>query len=242
MANRPRWKARVIFALAGLPALFLLVAILLQIAGDLRRAARASHYTNELKLVGLAIHNFEDVYQRLPPAVRTDKAGRPLSSWRFHVLPFVEAIMMEVHYDDRWDDPTNRWVSSRPFHVYCWSSGKGLPESLHTNVVAITGPGTAFDADRVTRLRDLDSDTILAIAIADSGIHWMEPGDLAIDQVPESITQGVEGYGVHVLFADASVWMLRPDVPLEDLKQFFTIEGARRYDRDEVLGPYALRR
>ena len=237
MANRPRWKARLIFAFVGLVPLLALVAILLPALRSARQAAVASQHTMDLMQIGLAVHNFHDTYHRLPPAVRTDKAGRPLSSWRFQILPFVEAIMMEVHYDDRWDDPANRWLSSSPFHVYCWSSGKGLPESLHTNVVAITGPGTAFDGDRVIRPRDLDSDTILAIGIADSGIHWMEPGDLPIDQVPESITQGVEGYGVHVLFADGSVWMLRPDVPLEDLKKFFTIEGAKRYDRDEVLGP-----
>ena len=150
--------------------------------------------------------------------------------------------MMEVHYDYRWDDPDNRRISSAPSPVYCWSPERSLPESLHTNVVAITGPGTAFDGDRPVRVSDIDSDTILAIEIADSGLHWMEPGDLSIDQVPDSITQGVDGYGVHVLFADGWVWVLRPDVPLEDLTKFFTIEGAKRYDREQALGPYVLHR
>jgi hypothetical protein len=207
-----------------------------------RQAAISAQRTNSLKQIGLAIHNFHDAYKQLPQAVRRDKAGRPLCSWRFQIVPFVEAIMMEVHYEARWDDPVNRWLSSAPFPVYCWSSGKGLSERLHTNVVAITGPGTAFDGDRAVRVNDIDSDTILAIEIADSGILWMEPGDLAIDQVPESITQGVDGYGVHVLFADGSVCVYRPDVPLEDLKKFFTIEGAKQYDRNEVLGSYAIHR
>jgi hypothetical protein len=242
MANRPRWKNRLIVGFVGLLALLVFVAILLPAFRHARRAAISSQHTMDLMQIGLAIHNFHETYDRLPPAVRTDKAGRTLSSWRFQILAFLEAIMMEVHYDDRWDDPANRWLSSRPHHAYCWWSGKEVPDPLHTNVVAITGPGTAFDGDRVVRLRDLDSDTILAIEIANSGIHWMEPGDLPIDQVPESITLGVEGYGVHVLFADGAVWMLRPEVPLEDLRKFFTIEGATQYDRDEVLGPYALRR
>jgi hypothetical protein len=207
-----------------------------------RRTALSAQHTNDLKQIGLALHNFHDSYHRLPPAVRRDKAGRPLASWRFQILPWVEAIMKEVHYDDRWDDPANRLLSSTPFPVYCWSPEKQLSDSVHTNVVAVTGPGTAFDGDQAVRLDEIDSDTILAIEIAESGFHWMEPGDLAIDQVPESITQGLDGCGVHVLFADGSVWTLSPEVPMEDLKKFFTIEGAKRYDRDETLGPYAIHR
>ncbi len=146
--------------------------------------------------------------------------------------------MMRIDYDKPWDDPANRWFLADRHPVYCWSANDEAPDSLWTSVVAITGPGTAFDRDRPIRLSEIPSDTILLIEMADSGIHWMEPGDLSIDHVPETITQGVDGYGVHVLFADMSVRMLRPDVPLENLKTFFTIEGARQYEADEVLGPY----
>jgi hypothetical protein len=44
---------------------------------------------------------------------------------------------------------------------------------------------------------------------------------------------------VHVLFADEAVWFLDRDVALEDLKKFFTIEDAKQYEREQVLGPYA---
>jgi len=240
MAERSRSKAWLVRIVLVLLVVGILVG-LVPVIRDARRAARSTQHTNDLKQIGLAIHNFEDWNKRLPPAVRRDKAGRTLSSWRFYILPFVEGIMMETHYDKRWDDPANRWFSSHPFHVYCWSWENDVPESLNTNVVAITGPGTAFNGDRPIRIQDIPPNTILAIEIAESGIHWMEPGDLPIDQVPDSITQGMEGDGVHVLFADASVWILRPDVPLEDLKKFFTIEGAKRYDRDQILGPYAVR-
>jgi hypothetical protein len=241
MAERSRWKARLIRVFWVLLAVLALVALVLPAVRAARQAARASQRRNNLGEIGLAIHWFHDVHKRLPPAVRADNAGRPLSSWRYQLVPYLEGIMMELHFDDRWDDPANRWFSSWRHPIYCWSSGKTSPESLHTSVVAITGPGTAFDGDRPIQLKDIAPDTILAIEIAESGIHWMEPGDLPIGQVPDSITQGVDGYGVHVLFADGSVWVLRPDVPLEDLKKFFTIEGAKRYDRDQVLGPYSHR-
>jgi hypothetical protein len=114
-------------------------------------------------------------------------------------------------------------------------------DSTNTRVVGIAGPGTPFDGERICRLTDIDSDTILAIEVADFDRHWMEPGDLSLDEVPEAITKGIDGQGVHVLFADGRVWYLRADVPLDDLKKFFTIAGAREHDREQVLGPYAVR-
>ena len=111
---------------------------------------------------------------------------------------------------------------------------------MDTNVVAITGPGTAFEEGRVVKRKEIAPDTILAIEIARSGVRWAEPGDLDIEHIPESITDGVEGRGVHVIFADGAVWFLRADVPLDELKKFFTIEGAKRYHREQALRPYAL--
>lgn len=239
MAMWPPWRMRLLYVLAVLVPISVLLAALLPVVHRASRAARQKQHTNNLKQVGLALLNFHDTYERLPPAVRTDEAGRPLASWRFQIMPFVEATMIAADFDGRWYDLTNRWWCSLPNYVYCWSPDEALPTCLHTNLVAVSGPGTAFDDDRNTRLDEIDFDTILVIEIANSDTHWMEPGDLRIDEVPPSITQGFEGNGVHVLFADGSVWFLGADVPFHDLKKFFTIEGAKRYDREQVLRQYA---
>ena len=217
---------------------FALVAALLPAIRKARRAARRQQRANHLKQIGLALHNFDAAYHRLPPAVRTDEAGRPLGSWRFQILPFLEAMMLGIDFADRWDDPANRYLSARPHYTYCWSGSNDLPECLHPNIVAVTGPGTAFDGDRACRLADLDPDTILAMEVADWDCHWMEPGDLRVDRVPESIVQGMEGDGLHVLFADGSVWFVPSGVPPDDLAKLFTIDGAKQYDREQILGPY----
>jgi hypothetical protein len=107
--------------------------------------------------------------------------------------------------------------------------------------VAITGAGTAFDGDQQYGIPDLPPGTILAIEIKDSGVYWAEPGDLEVSNIPESITAGIDGDGVHVLFADCTVWFLKKELPLDDLEKFFTVESARQFDRDQVLGPYADR-
>ncbi len=204
---------------------------------EARRTAHRMHYSNSMREIGLALSYFEDIYGRLPPAVHRDRAGRPLSSWRFRLVPFLSGLMRRIEYDMRWDDPANRWLSRYQFLCFCWMPREN---DLRTNVMAITGPGTSFDEDRVVRLKELPPDTVLAVEIASSGTEWGEPGDLDIGHIPESITQGVEGDGVHVLFADGEVWLLRADVPLGELRKFFTIEGAKRYQREHVLRPYTI--
>lgn len=203
---------------------------------EARQVARRLQYSNNMKQIGLGLLNFEQSYGRLLPAVHRDKAGRALCSWRLRLIPFLEGIMREIEYDEGWDAPTNVWISGKPFYCFSWLLDEKITD---TNVVAITGPGTAFEEGHIVRLKDIAPDTILAIEIAKSGIHWAEPGDLDIEHTPSSITRGVDGCGVHVVFADGAVWYLRADVPLEDLKKFFTIEGAKQWHREQVLRPYA---
>jgi len=79
------------------------------------------------------------------------------------------------------------------------------------------------------------------------GIEWMQPGDLDIRTMPRSINhtsgKGIAGNypnGFFVGFADGHVWFLRNDTPFHQLEKFFTIEGAKTYDRDELLRPFLL--
>ena len=62
---------------------------------------------NNLKQIGLAMHNFHDSYGGFPAAYSTDKNGKPLLSWRVHILPFVEgqALYRQFKLDEPWDSP-----------------------------------------------------------------------------------------------------------------------------------------
>lgn len=46
---------------------------------------------NNLKLIGLALHDFHGVYGCFPPAVVIGPDKKPWHSWRIFLLPFVEA-------------------------------------------------------------------------------------------------------------------------------------------------------
>jgi hypothetical protein len=116
-----------------------------------------------------------------------------------------------------------------------------------TNVVSVTGRSTAFDPDGQHKMAELPGDTILIVEVRDFGVHWMQLGDLeigdlhsAVDLVGEGDRFGTAPGSFIVGFADGQAWALRKSVPLEDLKKFLTMDGARQHDRDEVLQPYRL--
>jgi hypothetical protein len=207
-----------------------------------KRSADRAAKRNNLKQISIGLQAFHDTYDGFPLAVRKDKAGRPLSSWRLQILPFLESMMRKIEYGEAWNSPANRFLNELPFRNYCWLYKNDSPEKFHTNVVAVTGPGTPFGDDLQHSLRDIPLSTILVVEIAHSGIHWMAPGDLSLDSIPESIAYGLDGDGFHVVFADGQIWLLSPDVPLGDVKKFFTIDGARKHDREQLLGRYAINR
>ena len=124
--------------------------------------------------------------------------------------------------------------------MYCFSR-RGNPE---TKVVAITGQGTAFpEGDRSLSIEDLDlRDTVLLVTTSRSGVHWMAPGDLPVGAIDAHAVRAMslDGRSFYVGFADGEVWRLSIETPAADLRTLATVEGAKRADRDVVLGPYRM--
>src|SRR5437879_2361657 len=65
-----------------------LVALLLPAVQAAREAARRMQCQNNLKQMGLALHNFHDTNQRLPPCAQSNTANR--WGWQVAILPFIE--------------------------------------------------------------------------------------------------------------------------------------------------------
>jgi hypothetical protein len=104
-----------LIAVGILGGLFLIcgVALLLPAVQAAREAARRSQCCNNLKQIGLALHNYHMVFKTLPFAVVTNEDGKPMQSWRVAILPFIEQPALVKQYDPRepWDSPKNRAIS-----------------------------------------------------------------------------------------------------------------------------------
>src|SRR5688500_1207913 len=93
----------VVIAIIGI-----LIALLLPAVQAPREAARRSQCVNNLKQMGLACHNYHDVYNKLPPS-RADDGP----TWCTYILAFMEQQAMYEAYDFRvpWPAQTNPGVT-----------------------------------------------------------------------------------------------------------------------------------
>jgi prepilin-type processing-associated H-X9-DG protein len=88
----PRTQARFAFTLLELAVVFAIIAalsgLLLPAIHRLRDAAWRAHCSNNLRQIGLALHQYHDNYHALPPAVRRD--AEPYLGWSARILPYLE--------------------------------------------------------------------------------------------------------------------------------------------------------
>ncbi len=68
----------------------ILIALLLPAVQQAREAARRTQCKNNLKQIGLSLHNYHDVYNSFPNGTVSTSAGNWGISWWARVLPYVD--------------------------------------------------------------------------------------------------------------------------------------------------------
>lgn len=143
-----------------------LVALLLPAVQAAREAARRAQCQNQLKQLGLALHNHADVKKRLPPGGEHDvhrlstgfgPSGDSTSwgpSWLVYTLPYMEQTSLFQQWDftiPRARDGANGVVSATPLPaLVCPSAGSSTQPYVNTvnfargNYAANCGAGNGF--------------------------------------------------------------------------------------------------
>jgi len=211
------------------------VGLMLPAVQKVREAAGQASSANNLKQIGLAIHNYHDANNKFPADVK-DKTGKAILSWRVEILPYIEqeAVYRQVKLDEPWDGPTNKNLAKTQIKTFM------SPNATNTQVEGgygvthyrgVKGKGMAFDPTakqlRFTDFTDGTSNTIMVVEGGDP-VAWMKPDDLLVPEkgaIPRFEVPGRPGQ-FNALFADGSVrWMNRAGLTDTDLRAYFTRNG-----------------
>lgn len=124
----------------------ILIALLLPAVQQAREAARRAHCKNNLKQIGIALHNYHETHSIFPPGGVTigNCCSTPsYASWAISILPFLEETNLYRRYDfNRFnEDPANQFVREHPVKTYV------CPSDLAKDVLTRpeSGPGSGLN-------------------------------------------------------------------------------------------------
>lgn len=150
MISSPRRKAFTLIELLVVIAIIaILIGLLLPAVQKVRDAAAKIQCTNNLKQLGLAIHNYHGAMNHFPTSIRpAGSTTLPRISWTISILPYIEQGNISQIYDPttNWDSPTNLPLTSLRIKIFeCPSSPNprldGDEQANTWNLVACTDYG-----------------------------------------------------------------------------------------------------
>jgi len=195
--------------------------------------------TNNLKQFGIALHNYRDACGVFPPAYFADADGKPMHSWRIILLPYFEDpalkdLSKQYRFNEPWNSPHNLKLADKMPPVYRCPASDG-PKG-EANYLAVVGKETGWPgADSLTlrQIRDGTANTIALVEVANSGINWLDPRDLSVDEALQKIesqhtADRMHARGAHHLDFTGSVHFLNSDIDRETYRALLTANGGEK--------------
>lgn len=187
----------------------ILTGMLLPAVQQVREAARRSQTQNHLKQCALAAHFYHDAHNQFPQAANYDDEGKPLLSWRVHLLPYLEHghLYEQFKLDEPWDSPHNIQLLDRMPDVF---RNPNVDEENKTVYLAVSGEGTVFPGNQKIGFRDIidgTSNTAMFVeADSELAVEWTKPQDWTMDPIdPLRGLGNLRPGGFNVAICDGSV-------------------------------------
>ena len=174
---------------------------------------------NNLKQIGLALHNLHSTYNAFPLGI-ADSSGKVGLSWRVAILPYLEQdnLYKQFKLNEPWNSEHNKkLIAQMPklyappgtdtngYTYYRSFGGKGafMPPATMPGL-----PGRVVPGLRMSSITDGMSNT-LAVAEAAEPVIWTKPDDLPFTPgKPPKLGGQVFDNGSNVLISDGSVRFL----------------------------------
>ncbi len=201
---------------------------------------------NNLKHIGIGLHNFHHTYSQFPAAA----SGELPHSWRIDLLPYIDHAPMqkEYNYDLRWNKEGNESIAKTKMKIFKCPSDRyepgpdGYPTTAY---VAVTGLNTIWPDDEGGKIREITdgtSNTIMVVEACGQRIPWAEPRDVSFEDTPTGVnlsgskpnhSDGIASSyhlgGARVLLGDGSVRFLSESTSPEVIHSLITRNGGEDY-------------
>jgi hypothetical protein len=224
----------------GATAAFAL-GVTLPAIGSAQEAAERITGSNNLKQIALSWHNYHDTFRGFPRDSYDDD-GKPLLSWRVHILPYIEQEVLyeKFHLDEPWDSEHNKTLIAQMPPVYIAPGGnKKSTKTVYlapVNEDTIMPPLKAEQVKedrkfpvglRIASVTDGTSNTIMVLETSEEiAVPWTKPQDLKIDKDnPIKGLVGLRRNGFQAALCDGSVQFFSELIDEALLNGLFTRNG-----------------
>jgi hypothetical protein len=208
-----------------------LAMLLIPAVQSARTAARRMSSYNNVRIMSLALLNYESTYRALPPAYTVDADGNRLHSWRTLLLPFMDSsgLAQKIDMSKPWNHPDNAFALD--YDIPGFRSPLGNTKPGYTSYLAVVDASTALIGGQSTKLQEITdgtSNTIWIYETSDSkAVHWMEPTDGSIQDFQDEVTSTLPKpvSGTVCGFVDGLATFLPNSTSPADVQGFATRDG-----------------
>lgn len=245
--------ATVVLIFVGLMGAFVILGI-----AQVRGAANRAKCQNNLKQLGIAVHNYASTYEdRLPlAAIKNDNLpAEKRLSWTVNLLPYIESdtLYRDTDKTASWDAPANAFLlGTNRRYFRCpsqWRETDSLGRST-TPYVGVAGVGEGdglrpgiFSFERVIRfpeMTNLDTTFLFLETSADNG-PWPAAGRPTLRSLDTAEPYfGIDGQfasyhrgiGTIAAFADGSVTAINANIDPRVFEEMVMVKRVKRSEAE----------
>ena len=201
----------------------------------------ASAELREMKAIGLAMHNFHDVFNRFPSnSTAPNYEDNHGLSWRVHLLPYLghPELYTKFHLDEAWDSEHNKKLIEEMPETF---KVDGVTEKGKTSIHVFVGDECPFGTDEpvsIASITDGTSNTIMAVeADPETAEIWTKPGGLKVTKENAVSVLGKGKGPFQALFCDGLVVRFRRDIDNASMWNLIVHNDGAIVSRDDFIEP-----
>ncbi len=199
--------------------------------------ARAQSIDN-LQRIAAALEAYSQSTRTYPPLASRDAEGRPLLSWRVHLLPQLgyANLYRQFRLTEPWDSAYNRQLIAQIPPVYM--SPERFDEK--TNYLAVAGRDRAFFGTiprSPEEFEDPRDATLVVLEVDDAAsVPWTQPIDYAPpSSAPRTSAGHLRADGLFAILATHQVTRVPSTASDFDLAAMFSIDGGEQLPIQDLL-------